>query len=164
MYYLATGTQYNKDNQISTPDNLMGILTYKHFYRYPAAILQICVCTVNSELILNSVNKGLSCIMYMAPGFRGHELWIDVAMSSCDTHMPVSVYRFPCHFPSLICLSLSGSLQPCFIRVHLSEPTHLSQSGPGPSHCDANMNARLMLVYVHVCVRMRGRVSSDQVS
>lgn len=27
-------------------------------------------------------------------------------MTSCDPHMPVSVYPSPCHFPALICESL----------------------------------------------------------
>ena len=70
-------------------------------------------------------------------------------MSSCDTHTPVSVYPFLCHFPPLICLSMSGLIQPCIICAHLSEPTHLSQSCTGPSCNDADMNAMPMLVYAY---------------
>jgi len=88
--------------------------------------------------------------MYVVAGFPGHELWMDVAMSSCDTHRPVSVSSSHRHFSSLICLSLSGSFQPRFICGHLSEPTHLSQSCAGLSHHDADMSARPMLGYMCV--------------
>lgn len=82
-------------------------------------------------------------------------------MSSCDTHRPVDVYPSSCHFSALICLSLSGSFRQCFlISIHLSEIAHLFQPCSGPSHHDADMNARQMLGYAHVCVVMKGEGGS----
>lgn len=78
---------------------------------------------------------------------------MDVAVSSCDTHRPVSVYPPHWQCSSLICLSLSGfTLQPWFICVHPSQRTHIPQSCAGLFHRDADMSARPMLP-------MRGRVS-----
>ncbi len=92
--------------------------------------------------------------MYVAPGFQGHELKMDVAVSSCDTHRPVGVYPSPCHFSTLICLSLSGSFRPCLLSafISLKLPVSLSLVPARPIAMLIRMPGKCSVVHVCVCV------------